>query len=57
MLNQKPDDKLSTELTKSHWTALIDNIKGKVGIPILLYFLGAPGFVVLLLWVFFFRGK
>ncbi|MBC7385580.1 MAG: hypothetical protein H7301_05360 [Cryobacterium sp.] len=30
---------------------------GKVGVPILLYFLGVPGGLVILLWLFFFRGK
>jgi len=36
---------------------LIDNVNGKVGIPILMYFLGVPGFVCILAWAFFFRGK
>lgn len=35
----------------------IDNINGKVGVPILLYFLGVPGGLVIVLWFFFFRGK
>jgi hypothetical protein len=35
----------------------IDNFNGKVGVPILLYFLGVPGFLCILLWFFFFRGK
>lgn len=35
----------------------IDNAYGKVGVPILLYFLGVPGFAVVLIWLFFFRGK
>lgn len=34
----------------------IDNANGRVGVPILLYFLGVPGVVCLLLWAFFFRG-
>ena len=37
--------------------SVIDNVNGKVGVPILLYFLGVPGFAVILLWAFFFRGK
>lgn len=32
------------------------NSEGKVGGPILLYFLGVPGGICLLLWLFFFRG-
>lgn len=35
---------------------VIENINGKVGVPILLWFLGVPGGVVILLWLFFFRG-
>jgi hypothetical protein len=34
-----------------------DSIQGKVGVPILLYILGVPGFVVILIWFFFFRGQ
>lgn len=37
--------------------SLIENINGKVGVPILLYFLGVPGFFCVLIWLFFFRGK
>lgn len=36
---------------------LIDNVNGRVGVPILLWFLGVPGFFVLLLWFFIFRGR
>lgn len=35
----------------------INNINGKVGVPILMYILGVPGFLVIILWFFFFRGK
>ncbi len=35
----------------------ISNAYGKVGVPILLYFLGVPGFAVILIWLFFFKGK
>ncbi|QLY24854.1 hemerythrin domain-containing protein [Bdellovibrio sp. KM01] len=38
-------------------SSVLDNIQGKVGVPILLYILGVPGFVVILLWFFFFRGE
>ena len=30
--------------------------QGRVAVPILLWFLGVPGFFVILLWFFFFRG-
>lgn len=33
------------------------NAYGRVGVPILLYFLGVPGALVILLWLFFFRGR
>jgi len=36
---------------------VIDNVNGKVGVPILLWFLGVPGFFVILIWFFFFKGK
>ncbi len=35
----------------------IDNVNGRVGVPILLYLFGVPGSLVILLWFFFFRGK
>lgn len=35
----------------------IADINGRVGVPILLYFLGVPGGLVILIWFFFFRGK
>jgi len=35
----------------------IDNVNGRVGVPILLYFLGVPGVFCVVLWLFFFRGK
>ncbi|UYL09056.1 hypothetical protein B9G69_000510 [Bdellovibrio sp. SKB1291214] len=35
----------------------LDNAKGKIGVPILLWFMGVPGFAVILLWFFFFRGE
>ncbi|MBC7465402.1 MAG: hypothetical protein H7256_05365 [Bdellovibrio sp.] len=37
--------------------ARIDNVYGKVGVPILMYFLGVPGFLCVLVWFFAFRGK
>jgi hypothetical protein len=35
---------------------LLANAQGRVGVPILLWLLGVPGGVVILLWLFFFRG-
>lgn len=35
---------------------MVDNSNGKVGVPILLYIPGVPGFLVILIWFFFFRG-
>jgi hypothetical protein len=32
------------------------NRRGRIGPPILLYMLGVPGVIVLILWVLFFRG-
>lgn len=37
--------------------ANVDNAYGRVGVPILLYFLGVPGFLVVLIWFFAFRGR
>lgn len=42
---------------KQNLKNLIDNMYGKVGVPILLYFLGVPGIFVVIIWAFFFRGK
>lgn len=42
---------------KNAFKTIFDNVNGKVGVPILLYFLGVPGIVVVLIWAFFFRGK
>ncbi len=36
---------------------VIDNVNGRVAAPILMYILGVPGFLVILLWFVFFRGK
>lgn len=42
---------------KKQVNTLIDNVNGKVGVPILMYVLGVPGFVCVLAWLFFFKGK
>lgn len=45
------------KLIKSKTQSLIDNVNGRVGVPILMYVLGVPGFVCVLAWLFFFKGK
>jgi hypothetical protein len=35
----------------------LDNENGRVAVPIALWFLGVPGFLVIILWFFFFRGN
>ncbi len=35
----------------------IQKIQGSVGGPLLMWFLGVPGVLVLVIWLFFFRGK
>jgi hypothetical protein len=35
---------------------IVDDINGAIGIPILLYFIGVPGILVIILWAIFFRG-
>ncbi len=30
--------------------------EGRVAVPILMWMMGVPGFLVILLWFFFFRG-
>lgn len=35
----------------------IDNVNGRVAVPIILWMLGAPLGLVILLWFFFFRGR
>lgn len=44
------------KVIKTKINSLKANESGKVGVPILLYFLGVPGFVVILLWLFIFKG-
>jgi hypothetical protein len=36
---------------------LKNDTEGKVGVPILMYFLGVPGFLVFFAWLFYFRSK
>lgn len=42
-------------LSKNGLTKLASDVKGRVAIPILLYFLGVPGIFALSLWFVFFR--
>ncbi len=35
---------------------LFKNAEGRVAAPLLLWMMGVPGFFVILLWFFFFRG-
>jgi hypothetical protein len=37
-------------------TSILKSTSGRVAVPILLYFLGVPGIVAFLLWLFIFRG-
>jgi len=36
---------------------LKNDAEGKVGVPILMYILGVPGFLVFFAWLFYFRNK
>jgi hypothetical protein len=44
-------------MEKKHLMHLAKDIEGKVMVPILMYILGVPGIVCVLVWAFFFRGK
>ncbi len=33
----------------------LDNMNGRIGVPILMYLLGVPGILVIVLWFLFFR--
>jgi hypothetical protein len=36
--------------------SVINNVKGGIAIPAIMYFMGVPLVVVILLWALFFRG-
>ena len=36
---------------------LVDEVNGRVAVPIIMWMLGAPLGLVILLWFFFFRGR
>lgn len=42
---------------KKQFANVIDDANGRVAVPILMYVLGVPGFLVILAWFFFFRGR
>lgn len=44
-------------MRKVNASTFINNFQGRVGVPVLMYALGVPGFFVVLIWLFFFRGK
>ena len=46
---------MTAQLTK--FKSSIENAHGRVAAPILLYFLGVAGGVLIRLWLFFFRGR
>jgi hypothetical protein len=42
--------------TTTDLKTLTNNSQGKVAVPVLLYVLGVPGLVCILLWLFIFKG-
>ena len=45
-----------TTQNKSRFMQTIDNVNGGIAIPAIMYFMGVPLVVVVLLWALFFRG-
>lgn len=43
--------------TNKQLIEMVNNIQGRVEGPILMYVLGVPGFLCVLAWLFFFKGK
>ncbi len=43
--------------TNKQLIEMVNNVQGRVGVPILMYVLGVPGFFCILAWLFFFKGK
>lgn len=43
-------------MKKTNAKELINNVQGRVGVPVLMYVLGVPAFFCVLIWLFFFRG-
>jgi hemerythrin superfamily protein len=54
-VNLNTDNKKSEQ--KPNLKSFINNISGRIAVPILLYFLGVPGFFVIVIWALFFRGN
>jgi hypothetical protein len=51
---------LALTTKKNMITHLLDKMsdfQGRVAAPVLMYFLGVPGFICFLAWLFFFRGR
>lgn len=44
------------KIISSRKPTFLENTEGKIAVPILLYLLGVPGIIVILLWLVFFRG-
>lgn len=42
---------------KKSMNSIIDDVNGRIAVPTLLYLMGVPGIIVLLLWAFFFSGR
>lgn len=47
---------MNKESTKSYATSPLQKSQGRILPPLILWMLGVPGFIVILLWLFFFRG-
>ncbi|MCB1724837.1 MAG: hypothetical protein KDJ39_14200 [Gammaproteobacteria bacterium] len=47
---------MNKQSTKSRVTNSLQKGQGRILPPLILWMLGVPGFVVVLLWLFFFRG-
>ena len=43
--------------TNKQLIEMVNNVQGRVGVPILMYVLGVPGFLCILAWLFFFKGR
>lgn len=41
----------------THMKTKLNELEGRVLPPLLLYMFGVPGFLCILLWLFFFRGR
>lgn len=56
-LEFQSDMKIEQPENQSKSFPSLSDIRGRVLPPLILYMLGVPGGICLLLWVFFFRGK